>query len=64
MHMEEERVKFEKIFSNLPEKVRKEDIIVVIDEKPYTWNVAYLEIKNKSELGNRILKKLKNMKII
>ncbi len=64
MSMEEERVKLEKIFSNLPEKVRKEDIIVVIDDKPYTWNVAYLEVKNKSELGEKILKKLKDMEII
>ena len=62
--MEEERIKFEKIFSNLPEKVRNEDIIIVISDKPYTWNAAYLEIKNKSELGDRILKKLKNMRII
>ena len=62
--MEEERVKFEKIFSNLPEKVRNEDIIIVINDKPYTWNAAYLEIKNKSELGDRILKKLKNIGII
>jgi hypothetical protein len=62
--MEEERVKLEKIFSNLPEKVRKEDIIVVIEGQPYTWNVAYLEVKNKSELGEAILKKLKDMEII
>lgn len=62
--MEEERVKFEKIFSNLPEKIRSEDIIVVIEGKPYTWNVAYLEIQNKTKLGDIILKKLKIMKII
>ena len=49
--------KFEKIFSNLPPKIRSEDIIVVIEDKPYTWNIAYLEIvKNKSELGKEILK--------
>ena len=55
--MEEERVKFKRIFSNLPEKVRKEDIIVVIDSKPYTWNVAYLEIENNTDIGKKILKK-------
>jgi len=62
--MEEKRVEFEKIFSNLPERIRSEDIIVVVDGKPYTWNAAYLEIKNKTELGDRILKKLENMRII
>jgi predicted glycosyltransferase len=64
MSLEEERVKLEKIFSNLPEKIRKEDIIVVIEDRPYTWNAAYLEVKNKSELGEKILKKLKDMGII
>tara|TARA_Y100000294_G_C8381002_1_gene266746 strand:+ start:192 stop:380 length:189 start_codon:yes stop_codon:yes gene_type:complete len=62
--MEEERMRFMKIFANLPEKIREEDIIIVIDEKPYTWNAAYLEIKNKSELGQEILKRLKSLKIL
>jgi hypothetical protein len=62
--MEEERIKFIKIFANLPEKVREEDIIVVIDKKPYTWNAAYFEIKNNSEIGGKILKKLKEMELI
>jgi len=62
--MEEERIKFMKIFSNIPEKIRKEDILVVIDNEPYTWNVAYFEIKNKSEVGGKILKKLKELGII
>ncbi len=57
-------MRFMKIFANLPEKIREEDIIIVIDEKPYTWNAAYLEIKNKSELGQEILKRLKSLKIL
>lgn len=64
MNMEEAKVKFEKIFSNLPEKIRNEDIIVVIDEKPYTWNAAYMEVKNKTKLGEKILNKLKALGII
>ena len=62
--MEEERVKFLKIFANLPDKIRQEDIIAVVDNNPYTWNAAYFEIKNNTELGKRILMKLKELKII
>ena len=62
--MEEEKVKFKKIFSNLPEKIRNEDIIVVINDRPYTWNAAFLEVKNNTELGKKILKKLVELEII
>lgn len=62
--MEEERVKFMKIFANLPEKIRQEDIIVVIDKKPYTWNAAYFEVSNNTKAGEKILRKLKELKII
>ena len=62
--MEIERIKFMKIFANLPEKIRREDIIVVIDKKPYTWNAACLEVENNTELGKKILKKLKELNII
>lgn len=61
--MESERVKFIKIFSNLPSKIR-EDIIVVIDKKPYTWNVAYFEVNNNTLIGKEILKKLKDLDIL
>ncbi|MFH1710706.1 MAG: hypothetical protein ABH840_00170 [Nanoarchaeota archaeon] len=61
--MEDEKAKFLKIFGNIPENLRR-DIIAVIDEKPYTWNVAYIEIKNNTELGNEILKSLKELEII
>lgn len=62
--MEEEKVKFMKIFANLPERIRQEDIIVVIDKKPYTWNAAYFEVSNNTKVGENILKKLKELKII
>ena len=55
--------KFIKIYSNLPLNLRRE-IILVIDEKPITWNVAYLEIRNDTGLGKKILKKLENLRII
>jgi len=61
--MEEEKSKFLKIFANIPESLR-EDIIAVIEEKPYTWNAAYIEIKNNTQLGKKILKSLKELEII
>jgi len=64
MGLEETKVKFVRIFSNLPDKVREEDIIVVIDEKPYTWNAAYFEVNNDTKLGEKILNKLKELDII
>ena len=61
--MEDEKAKFLKIFGNIPENIR-EEIIAVINEKPYTWNVAYIEIRNNTELGKKILKVLKELEII
>jgi len=53
-----------KIFNNLPEKVRSEDIVVVIDKKPFTWSSAFIEVKGDSDLGKEILKRLKSLEII
>ena len=61
--MEDKRAKFMKIFANVPEDIRQ-DIIAVIDKKPYTWNTAFLEIKDKTELGKKILKVLEGIGII
>ena len=49
--------KFLKVYSNLPVPER-EQIIAVIDDKTYSWNVAYNEITNDTELGKIILKKI------
>jgi len=62
--MEDKRARFMRIFANIPEKIRGEDIIAVIDDRPYTWNTAMIEVKNNSELGKKIIKKLEKLKII
>ena len=54
---------FIKIYSNLPINLRKE-IIVIIDDKPISWDVAYFEIKANTSLGEKILNKLAALKII
>ncbi|MBI2507841.1 hypothetical protein HYV89_02705 [Candidatus Woesearchaeota archaeon] len=61
--MKNNRVKFLKVFANLPEELRK-DIIAVIDDKTYTWNASYLEIRDKTSLGQKILKMLEENKIL
>jgi len=55
--------RFIKIYADLAEDIRKE-IIAIVDDKPYTWNSAYVEIQADSELGKKILKKLNEMQII
>ena len=55
--------RFMKVYSNIPINLRKE-IILVIDDQPITWNVAYLEIKNDTPLGKKILQKLLELEII
>lgn len=55
--------RFMKVYSNLPLKVRDE-IILVIDDKPITWNVAYNEIKHNTKIGEMIINKLVEMGVI
>ena len=54
---------FMKVYSNLPEDVRKE-VVIVVKNKPYSWNAAYVEIENNTELGKEILKKLEALELI
>lgn len=54
---------FLEIYSNIPLGVRRE-IILVIDDKPITWNVAYIEVSEDTALGKEILLKLANLGIL
>ena len=54
---------FMKVYSNLPEDVRKE-VVIVVKNKPYSWNAAYVEIENNTALGKEILKKLESLELI
>ncbi|OIP74976.1 MAG: hypothetical protein AUK06_02555 [Parcubacteria group bacterium CG2_30_36_18] len=60
----ENKDRFFKVYSNLPINLRNEVILVLPDKGPITWNVAFLEINNETELGKTILKKLVELKII
>ncbi len=58
------RTKFLKAYANLPEKAKSEEVIAVIDEKPYTWIAATIEIKSGSATGEKILKILKELGVL
>jgi len=60
---EEKREKFLKVYYNLPLKIR-EEVILDLDGKPISWNVAYVEIKDRTAVGEVILQKLAEFKII
>ncbi|MCK5039729.1 MAG: hypothetical protein KAR87_02060 [Candidatus Aenigmarchaeota archaeon] len=62
--MDDKKSKFMRMYANIPEKIRKEDVIVVIDDEPYTWNAAMIEVKNNSELGEKIIKMLQKTGIL
>ena len=55
---------FFKIYANLPLNLRSEIVLVLSDRGPITWNVAYTEINNDTKLGELILQKLEELKII
>lgn len=58
------REKFIKIYSNLPIGIRQEIILVLEDDRPITWNAAYVEVEANTPLSNEILEKLEKLKII
>jgi len=61
--MGDKRAKFLGIFPNIPDNLR-EDILVIVDKKPYTWNTAYLEVKDNTPLGEKILKILEEIGVL
>ncbi|HEY4509561.1 MAG TPA: hypothetical protein VJC15_01065 [Candidatus Paceibacterota bacterium] len=56
--------RFLKVYANLPLNLRNEVILVLSETGPVTWNVAFLEINNETELGQLIIEKLITLKII
>ncbi len=58
------RSKFLQAFANLPEKVKTEEVIAVVGEKPYTWLAATIEVKSGSETGKKILKILQGLGVL
>lgn len=64
MNKEQLKQQFYKVFANLPINLREEVILVISGKGPITWQVAYLEVDNDTELGQIVLEKLSDLKII
>ena len=63
LFMENKRAKFLQMYSNVPDGLRK-DIIIVVDGKTYTWDTSYFEIKEDTKLGKEILKALEEIGLL
>ncbi|MCX6802645.1 MAG: hypothetical protein NT067_06065 [Candidatus Diapherotrites archaeon] len=61
--IEELRAKFLDLYVNLPIPFRRE-VILVVDKQVISWNVAYIEIKGETALGNKILEELERLKLL
>lgn len=55
--------RFMKVYSKLPLEERDQPILIIEDE-PVSWKMAYREIINRTKLGEKIIKKLVEMNII
>jgi len=60
----DKKTRFLEVYANLPINLRDEIVLVLKDKGPITWNVAYFEVKNNTKLGEEILNKLDELKII
>lgn len=54
---------FLKTFASVPDPLRNQ-IIVVIDSEPYTWETVFIEVKAKTEKSEKMLEELKELEII
>jgi len=55
--------RFFKVYAGVPLEERKVPI-VVLDNQPINWNLAYEEINNQTRRGEKILKILLELEII
>lgn len=61
--MDSLKTKFQKIYANLPLSQRQ-DVVVVIDNEPLSWNAANLEIDQDTIKGQQILDLLVKLSIL
>ena len=54
---------FLKVYANLPQSTR-EEIVAVVNNEPYTWQSAKLEVEQGTPIGKNILELLVNLKIL
>jgi len=61
--MDDKKERFLKIYANLPLGVRKE-IVLILDDKPVSWDAAFIEVNGNTEISEVILEKLERFEII
>ncbi len=69
---EENKMKFMKVYQNLPLNERKNTILVLetikdkgkIKKDPISWDIAYIEIDQETRIGETILNKLIKLNLI
>jgi hypothetical protein len=54
---------FLKTYANLPQAAR-EEIIAVVNQEPYSWQAAKLEVEHDTPIGKEILALLVKLKIL
>jgi hypothetical protein len=55
--------KFQQIYVNLPLNQRQQ-VVIVIDNEPLSWNAVKIEIDNDTEKGRQALELFTKLKII
>ena len=55
--------KFFTLYSNLP-LAEREKVILVIDNEPISWNVAYQQVKNDTKLSHKLLKIMEELEFL
>lgn len=56
--------KFLRVYANLPANLRREIIDVLPEIGPITWNAAFIEIDNNTDLGKKMLDRLEQLNFI
>ena len=56
--------RFFRVYANLPIGLRDQVVIVLPDIGPLSWNAAYVEVSNGTKIGDVIVEKLIELKII
>ncbi|MFH1170389.1 MAG: hypothetical protein V1704_02425 [Candidatus Vogelbacteria bacterium] len=56
--------RFFRVYANLPVGLRDQVIIVLPEVGPMSWNAVYIEVSNNTKLGDTIVEKLVELKII
>ncbi|MBI3588229.1 hypothetical protein HY995_01490 [Candidatus Micrarchaeota archaeon] len=57
------RSMFVRTYAAVPAKLR-EEIVVLVDERPFNWNSAFLEIQGRTETGDSILRHLDELGLL